>query len=187
MVMMLPVVFYSVIMEVLNGGRTLGKQIVGLRVIKQDGGRVTLVDSLMRWMMLSVDLWITMGLGVLVMCLSSRNQRFGDLAAGTLVVPDVADELLAYRPNVPYTNPKYHPTYPQAADLSMNQSEVIDRTLVSDPFDLQGYASRLSVKVQQVLDIVPYPQHDKPQEFLRTVLNDYRYYCSRPLVESAQG
>jgi len=178
-----PVLFYSLWTETLWHGQTLGKMVLGLRVIRQDGSAATFTDYALRWLLLSVDLNVTGGLGLLVMCCNQRNQRLGDLAAGTIVVNSNEIDLMYSRPVVPYANPEYRPTYPEAADMDINQSEVIERTLKLDANDSQGLASRLSVIVQHTLGIMPRVQHTTPSEFLSVVLNDYLYYSSRPLID----
>ena len=78
---------YDVAFEVLGGGRTPGKRLVGLRVVALGGRPVTLIPSAIRNAIRVVDfLPTTYGFGLLAILLSPRNQRLGDMAAGTLVV-----------------------------------------------------------------------------------------------------
>lgn len=78
---------YDISFEVLNGGRTPGKLWTGLRVVRDDGGPITLGPSAVRNLLRLVDGMLTLNLGyVLAVVFSSRNQRIGDMAAGTLVV-----------------------------------------------------------------------------------------------------
>jgi hypothetical protein len=72
---------------VLGGGRTPGKRMSGLRVVRAGGRPVDFVSSAIRNVLRLVDfLPLFYGLGMLVVMLSANNQRLGDLAAGTLVV-----------------------------------------------------------------------------------------------------
>jgi hypothetical protein len=81
--------FYDVLFEVLGGGRTLGKRASGLRVVRSGGRPVTLARSALRNVLRIVDILpVYYGLGMLVIFISPRNQRLGDLAAGTLVIRD---------------------------------------------------------------------------------------------------
>lgn len=78
--------FYPVVFEV-RSGRTPGKRALGLRVIEQDGAPVTLGASLLRNLVRFVDFMPAGYLFGLISCVAStRFQRLGDLAAGTLVV-----------------------------------------------------------------------------------------------------
>lgn len=81
--------FYHVLFEVLAGGRTPGKRLTGLRVVRSGGRPVGLTASALRNVLRLIDFVPTLyALGVTVMFVSSRNQRLGDLAAGTFVVRD---------------------------------------------------------------------------------------------------
>jgi uncharacterized RDD family membrane protein YckC len=82
---------YFVTFEVLNRGRTPGKAAVGLRVIRTDGGPVGFVPSAARNLLRLVDGWdlltfVLCPVGITSVVATARNQRLGDLAAGTVVV-----------------------------------------------------------------------------------------------------
>ncbi len=79
---------YHVLWEVLGSGRTPGKRVAGLRVVRDGGGPVRFRESAVRNIIRVVDLLppVTYAVGALAIMLTSRNQRLGDLAAGTLVV-----------------------------------------------------------------------------------------------------
>jgi uncharacterized RDD family membrane protein YckC len=85
----LAVFVYPVILEAGWRGRTVGKAAVGLRVLTTEGGPVGLRHAAVRSMLGVVDLIATSGFaGVVAIVLSPRDQRLGDLAAGTIVVRD---------------------------------------------------------------------------------------------------
>ena len=79
--------WYMVLFEVLNQGRSPGKQWLGLRVIHDDGTPVGWPASLTRNLLRFVDL-LPFGymLGILSCLNNPAFKRLGDLAAGTLVV-----------------------------------------------------------------------------------------------------
>ena len=79
---------YDVFYEVRRSGRTPGKRHVGVRVVSVGGGPVTLRMSALRSILRLVDI-ATLGLsGAVAITMSERNQRLGDMAAGTLVIRD---------------------------------------------------------------------------------------------------
>jgi len=80
-------VIYPVLFEVFGDGRTLGKRMVGLRVVHADGTRVQWRASLLRNLLLTAD-WLpgTYLFAAVSMLVSRRFQRIGDHSAGTLVV-----------------------------------------------------------------------------------------------------
>jgi uncharacterized RDD family membrane protein YckC len=81
------VIGYDVAFEVLASGRTPGKRLNGLRVVRESGAPVTFQTSAVRNVLRLVD-WLpgTYLVGMIAILVSARNQRLGDLAAGTLVV-----------------------------------------------------------------------------------------------------
>ena len=79
---------YPVAMETLWRGRTLGKAAMGLRVVTVEGGPVRFRHAAIRSALMLVDYFLPpIGVtGVLSILISKRDQRLGDLAAGTLVI-----------------------------------------------------------------------------------------------------
>jgi uncharacterized RDD family membrane protein YckC len=79
--------FYPVFFEVWAGGQTLGKKVVGLRVVREDGTRVRWSASILRNLLLAAD-WLpgTYAAGLVSSLASPGFRRLGDLAAGTLVI-----------------------------------------------------------------------------------------------------
>lgn len=78
---------YDIAFETLAQGRTPGKRMSGLRVVRDSGGPVDLASSAVRNVLRLVDgiplSYAPTIIGVLV---TRRNQRPGDLVAGTLVI-----------------------------------------------------------------------------------------------------
>ncbi|MCS7265636.1 MAG: RDD family protein [Armatimonadetes bacterium] len=80
-------VAYHSLFESLWGGRTLGKKLLNIRVIRTDGTVPDLAASLIRNALRFIDYMpCTCGVGLTVMLLSAQFRRLGDYAAGTLVI-----------------------------------------------------------------------------------------------------
>jgi len=81
-------VLYFVAFHALRDGQTPGKQVMGLRLVGADGHPPSLQQHILRSILWIVDaiLWVPIPLGVLVIALTPRRQRLGDLVAGTMVV-----------------------------------------------------------------------------------------------------
>lgn len=78
---------YDVFFEVAAGGRTPGKRWSGLRVVALSGGAVTVGASVVRNLVRIVDLLPGAYLvGIVLVAVTSKNQRLGDIIAGTLVI-----------------------------------------------------------------------------------------------------
>jgi uncharacterized RDD family membrane protein YckC len=78
---------YMVLFEVLHQGRTPGKQVMGLRVVHDDGTPVGWSASLLRNLLRFVDMLpFGYGVGAFACLHHPRFKRLGDLASGTLVI-----------------------------------------------------------------------------------------------------
>ncbi|MFJ5596264.1 RDD family protein [Streptomyces noursei] len=79
--------------ETLSHGRSLGKLICGLRVVREDGGPIRFRHALVRGAMGAVEIVMTMGvLASIASMVSARGRRLGDVFAGTLVVRERVPE-----------------------------------------------------------------------------------------------
>ena len=81
----LVVILYYVLMEAYLGG-TLGKLIVGIRIVKEDGKKITIVDSLIRTVLRVIDGLFCYLVAAILVWSSEKRQRLGDKAAHTIVV-----------------------------------------------------------------------------------------------------
>jgi uncharacterized RDD family membrane protein YckC len=78
---------YPIGIETLWRGRSVGKAAMGLRVVTVEGGQIRFRHALVRGILGLVDFWATGGAAAVICVLAtSRNQRLGDLVAGTLVL-----------------------------------------------------------------------------------------------------
>lgn len=80
---------YFIVLEALYG-QTVGKMATGIRVVRDDGSPLGWGGSAARNILRFVDGFpyvIPYLLGAVVMWASSKKQRIGDMAAGTVVVP----------------------------------------------------------------------------------------------------
>ena len=78
---------YFVLFEFFSKGRTLGKIVVGLRVIQENGQSLTFLTSCIRNFLRIIDfLPGFFFIGMLLIFLHPKHKRLGDLASGTIVV-----------------------------------------------------------------------------------------------------
>ena len=93
---------YPIICEVYCGGRTLGKSLVGIEVLRADGLPVGWRESSLRNLLLVADFLPMMyATGLVCMLLDSQFRRLGDLVAGTQVVYRDKPQKRAIAPDVP--------------------------------------------------------------------------------------
>lgn len=79
--------FYHLIFESTMNGRSPGKRMAGIRVMRTDGATLGFTDCFLRWIMRPLDLTFSGGVLAMFMVLGTeKRQRLGDLMAGTAVV-----------------------------------------------------------------------------------------------------
>ncbi len=173
-----PVILYFPACEILARGQSLGKMVMKTRVVTVDGNSPSVSNCLLRWLLYPVDTFFTGFLGVLFITFGKYRQRLGDLAAGTIVIKTSSAQYDFYSVNdYNYVQQGYEPTYPEAANLSTRQVDVITRTLYNNSSRYGELVYKLAVQVQQFLG-VQVPANMYADVFLRTVLNDFYYYSS---------
>jgi len=78
---------YFFAFEFFYGGRTIGKKLVGIRVIQENGHSITLLSSFIRNLIRLIDsLPTAYFIGIIMIFFHSKHKRLGDLVAGTIVV-----------------------------------------------------------------------------------------------------
>jgi uncharacterized RDD family membrane protein YckC len=85
---------YFFVAEAVTSGRTPGKRVMGLRVIRVDGSGVDFPAIAVRNVIRIIDVLVLL-VGLVVMFFQPQTRRLGDLAAGTIVVRDRAPITLA--------------------------------------------------------------------------------------------
>lgn len=89
LVVLLILVGYRVVMETLTRGRTLGKMMLGLRVVRDDGSSIrfrhALVRSLM-WLFVDFSPFFAASPGIVASLMNKQGKRIGDMVAGTVVI-----------------------------------------------------------------------------------------------------
>src|SRR3989442_9595951 len=82
---------YFTLFEALNGGRTPGKQLLGIRVVMDTGRSLTPQAAVVRNLVRFIDCYfpaLPFAPALLSIALHPSNKRLGDMAAGTIVVRD---------------------------------------------------------------------------------------------------
>ncbi len=179
----LPVVFYSLLCEILLNGQSFGKMVMKIRVVKLDGSELTLGSCLLRWLFRIIDVMLLGGaVAIISIIASNKAQRIGDIVAGTLVVKLTNNNFLE---NTSYVEvpEDYVPKYSSVYLLSDEDAQTIKEVL-----DLSGRSGAGSVfktktehtlmlktreAIQKKLNI---DKLDIPSiEFLENVLKDYNH------------
>ena len=175
-VIYLPILGYSFLCETFNHGQSFGKRIMNIRVVKADGTTPSISSYLLRWLLFPIDGPITGGLGILVVLLTKNSQRMGDLAAGTMVIKEKNyRKIQVSLDECDYLTKGYHPRFPSAAELSLEQINVLSKALELHHKDRTRHIAQLAPKVRALLSVDQTNIND--EKFLQTVVRDYQYYA----------
>lgn len=88
---------YFIASEALRNGRTWGKRVMRIRVVRDDGSRLAAADSVTRNLVRIVDILPgSYAVGMVSILLTHANKRLGDMAAGTVVVRDTGEDDLVF-------------------------------------------------------------------------------------------
>lgn len=169
--------FYSLLFEMLNNGKSLGKMALGIKVIKIDGTEGVAGDFMARWVFRSLELYLTAGaFAAIMVSLSDKNQRLGDLVANTVVVKERPSfnlslvTLLSKK-----TINEYQPKYPSVVHMSEEDvlfiKEVLERYRKYKNEAHREALKILSDKMKIKLEITN--TVGRYDEFLLTLIKDY--------------
>jgi uncharacterized RDD family membrane protein YckC len=163
---------YFAAFESLWGGQTPGKRAVGLRVISVSGHPITPFDALLRNLLRIVDQMPGIyAVGVLSIFFTARNQRLGDLVAGTVVVHEHGQaQSEPQSTGTPGTRLG-------AARLTIEEVEVI-QTFLTRRADLPDYlrsrtASQIADRIRTRLEL-PAGSHRDDEALIESVAVEYR-------------
>ncbi|MDO6596643.1 RDD family protein [Oceanihabitans sp. 2_MG-2023] len=196
----LPITFYSLYSEILLNGQTIGKKLLKIKVINEDGFKPSITDYLIRWFLRVIDfnffslvfiyiaslnldsnefLLVTIFIigkliGFLMILFTNKSQRLGDIMANTVVIY-LKDEVKFSDTILEKIAETYKPVYPAVIKLSDNDARIIKETFINAS-KLNDYKTliKLRNKILEVTEIKSTNTSDR--EFIDTVLKDYNYY-----------
>lgn len=201
LVLILPFLTYHLFMEVSLDGQSIGKKIMGLKVISDHCGRPSLSQYIIRWLMRTSDYAIlllvvmlpyasfygaiiywgmtgTIALLILDLVLvnAGKQQRLGDILAHTLLVStqqkETIDDTIFLE-----VHENYQPMFPQVLQLSDKDLNALKSILdTSRRRDDMMLAAMAAEKIKKHLKI---ETELTPEEFLETLLKDYNVLAAR--------
>ncbi len=196
LVLFLPVLTYHVIMEITMNGQSIGKKIMSLRVVNENGGRASISQFLIRWLLR--DIWFlflfVIGLQggfqsaesifivlavlgffipeIVLVVSSKKGQRIGDILAHTILIRTNRQSNIEETVFQEVAD-SYTPQFPQIMKLSDRDINAIKSILETarkkGDYDM---ASAASDKIKSHLSI---DSAMNPFDFLDTLLKDYNY------------
>lgn len=79
--------FYTLAFESLNNGKTVGKMVLGIQVVRVDGKPMRFNDYLLRWVFRMLDIWFSSGaIAVIAISSTDKSQRLGGMLSNSTVV-----------------------------------------------------------------------------------------------------
>lgn len=197
LVVSLPLLFYHLICEILFHGQSLGKKAMGIRVMSIDGGDPAVSQYLLRWFF-RVWEWplifsfvypgfyilfqlISVGmLGIIVVVIiavTAKNQRLGDLAANTAIVNTRINSSIHDTVFMEITQKDYEVKFPQVLKLSDRDINTI-KTVLNQSYKSGKYdtAHRIAARIQHVLQVTTDMEVDM---FLERLIADYNYLATK--------
>ncbi len=165
---------YFALFEILWSGRTPGKRVAGIRVIKESGRPITVFEALARNILRAVDFLPAMyGVGIVVMLLNRHSRRLGDFVAGTVVVYEAMPRAVASWGDVPTdTLPAAPMTRISAAELRVIET-YLQRRLELDEFVRDTMAEQIAARVTETTGVRP-ESGQSADDFLKAVARRVR-------------
>ncbi len=173
-VLSFPVMFYTLVLESILQGQTIGKRALKIRVVKIDGYQASFSDYVVRWFFRIVDVYI-FGLGFFVMLFNKKTQRIGDMAAGTAVI-GLKDNVNISHTILENLKENYKPTYPNVIKLSDNDARIIKETFIVARTS-KDYQTLIKLR-QKIIEVVGIKdvKQSNDMEFIDVILKDYNFY-----------
>ncbi|GAB3006093.1 RDD family protein [Niabella terrae] len=203
LIILVPVFLYHIVLEVATNGQSTGKKIMGIRVVSTNGGRPSLSQLLIRWLLRVSDLWVFLllliiiyvmagvevndallliffGMGflltdIILVAATSKAQRIGDMLAQTILIRTGKVENLSST-IFREVEADYRPMFPQVMRISDKDLNVIKSLLDGRGSNNRATRAMAAAKVRQYLKIET-PLSD--EAFLDQLLKDYNYLSSR--------
>ena len=198
-IILLPVIVYHIVSEISMNGQSIGKKLMGIRVVNENGGKASisqfLIRSLIRtsdYMMLIIIIYsslfgiyaiwalllsiLLLLLDIILIATSKKGQRLGDILAHTILLRTNATESMSGTVFLDVAD-NYRPSFPQIMQLSdkdMNAiKSILDTARKTGDYNLAEMASE---KIKGHLKI---ESAISPFEFLDILLKDYNYLSTK--------
>ena len=172
-----PILVYSLLLESIFEGQTIGKKILKSKVVKIDGYQASFGDYLIRWLFRILENNLFAAIGLLSMILNKKTQRLGDMAAGTAVIT-LKNSVTIDHTILEDIEDYYVPIYPLVIKLTDNDVRIIKETFqearAKDDFET---LHKLRLKIETVTGIKN--QSGNTTDFIATVLKDYSFYTQK--------
>ena len=173
----LPIMLYHLLWEMFWDGRSPGKAVMKLRVVKLDGSKPAFSNYLLRWLIRIIDITITSGsLAVVTILLNGRGQRLGDVAATTTVITE--KKTVYFSQTILMELPEdYKPTYPQVTVFTDAEMQTVKSVFTNAKY--KGNHNVILKLSEQLCKVMEITFEGTPIRFIDTVIKDYNFYTQQ--------
>ena len=197
LVVSIPLLLYHLVCEIVFHGQSLGKKALGIRVMSLEGGDPAISQYLLRWFFrvwewplvfsfVYPGFWIIYQLiivgvfgiiVVIIIAVTAKNQRLGDLAANTAIVNTRINSSIHDTVFMEITQKDYEVKFPQVLKLSDRDINTI-KTVLNQSYKSGKYetAHRIAARIQNVLQVESNMEVDL---FLEQLIADYNYLATK--------
>lgn len=195
---LVPILSYHALMEITMNGQSIGKKLIGLRVVDENGGKASISQFLIRWLVRDIWFLILLIIGlsydaagktgeslflilavlayffadIALVVSSKKGQRIGDILAKTILISTNT------RSNIEETvfqevADNYTPSFPQVMQLSDKDLNAVKSILETarrkgDFHMAEAACAKIKAHLKIESDLGPF-------DFLEVLLKDYNY------------
>lgn len=177
LLLLFPMFFYSFFMETFFAGQTVGKMILGIRVINVNGATPSIGDLFLRWCFRLIDVLFSAGsLAILAMLVNEKKQRLGGIVSNTLVIRLKSSQSYSIQNILSLKSIENHEvTYPNVIQFTDEDVLLIKNALErQNKFKNKAHNEallELSKKSTEKLNLEQEPKNKI--KFLKTIVQDY--------------
>lgn len=199
LLLLLPIMVYHVVLEITMNGQSVGKKILGIRVVHENGGRASISQFIIRWLLRISDVWIIsliffmaspqfdgdiertliilLALGFLITDIvlvvsSKKGQRIGDILAHTILVRTNTRRSIEETVFQEVAD-SYKPSFPEIMQLSDKDINAIKSIL--ETAKKRGDFSMAAIASEKIKSHLKISTDMSPFDFLEMLLKDYNY------------
>lgn len=168
---------YQIVLGAFFAGNTLGRKMMGIKVVNSNGGLVSGVDYTLRTIFYLVDAFFCLGIvGSLLMNITPKSQRLGDLAANTICIKIKSNKIVSLEAiNKIGQSKEEEVMYPQVVSLSEKDMLLVKKTIEQyRKYKNQAHKEavlELTDHLADLLDIQPVPKNKI--NFLEQLIKEY--------------
>ncbi len=201
MLLTLPFMLYHLMLEATMKGQSIGKKIMGIKVVSENGGRPSLGQLIIRWLIrtsdymlltiivimiimnsygitLESEMYVALTVAIILLIVdlilvnTRKQQRLGDILAHTVLINTKQKEKITDTVFLEVSD-KYVPQFPQIMQLSDRDMNALKG--ISDTAKKHKDHNMAHLAAEKIKAHLKIETRLEPEEFLEVLLKDYNY------------